>query len=206
MIMRTVSDAFNEALTYDEFVAQWRAHLAIPKKELDKKGRIYQFYALYNQGRTTNVTEAFAPSKAIEAAIGQVKRPMHWFVLTEDWCVDSAFALPMIVKLAALSKHITLKILPRDANLDMMDRYLTDGARSIPKLIAFDPSTGEEVFQWGPRPAGLHKAREAWKADGVEGKELSKRGADWYEEGGWRQVEDELLALLTHAVTPVTAG
>ena len=206
MIMRTLPVAFKGALSYNEFVATWRTHLAIPKKELDKKGRVYQFYALYNQGRTSAVTEAFIPSEAIRAALKRIERPVHWLVLTEDWCADSAFSLPVIVKLAALNEHITLNILPRDANLDIMDRYLTNGARGIPKLIAFDPATGDEVFQWGPRPQALVEAREAWKAAGADGKELSKRSVEWYEEGGWRQVEGELLALLTRALAPVSAS
>lgn len=33
-----------------------------------------------------------------------------------------------------------------------MNRYLTNGKRSVPKLIVFDTASGEELAQWGPRP------------------------------------------------------
>jgi len=32
-----------------------------------------------------------------------------------------------------------------------MDKYLTNGGRVIPKLVAFDKDMNE-LFQWGPRP------------------------------------------------------
>ncbi|MEM1093658.1 MAG: thioredoxin family protein [Bacteroidota bacterium] len=201
--MKTLSEAFQHALSYTEYVEAWRAHLAIPKKELDKTGRIYQYYALYNQGRSTDVTGAFAPSEAIQQALKRIDTPVYWLVLTEDWCGDSAFSLPVIVALAEQSEHVTLRILLRDHNLDLMDRYLTNGTRSIPKLVAFDPETGRELFQWGPRPAELAEARTTWKAEGADGKEITKRGVAWYEDGGWRQVEEELLALLTTTTNPV---
>lgn len=204
--MRALTEAFQQADTYTSYVEQWRAHLATPKKELDKTGRIYQYYALYNQERTASVTEAYEPSVAIQEALGRIELPVRWLVLTEDWCGDSAFSLPIIVALARLTDQVTLRILLRDANLDIMDQYLTNGTRGIPKLIAFDPETGRELFQWGPRPAELAQAREAWKAEGADGKEITKRGVAWYESGGWRQVEDELLALLSASTSPVTAS
>ncbi|MEM6645104.1 MAG: thioredoxin family protein [Bacteroidota bacterium] len=204
--MRTLPEAFEQALSYADYVEAWRTHLATPKKELDKTGRIYQYYALYNQGRTTDISETYAPSAAIREALGNFDRPVHWLVLTEDWCGDSAFSLPMIVALAEQSEHVTLRILLRDDNLDLMDRYLTNGTRSIPKLIAFDPESGRELFQWGPRPAELAGARETWKAEGAEGKELARRGVAWYENGGWHQVEDELLPLISEATAPVPAS
>ena len=41
----------------------------------------------------------------------------------------------------------------RDENLELMDKYLTNNARSIPKLICLDAETLEEIGTWGPRPA-----------------------------------------------------
>jgi len=198
--MRTLSDAFEHALSYTDYVEAWRTHLAIPKKELDKSGRIYQYYALYNQGRSTDVAKVYSPSDAVRDVLDRIDAPVHWLVLTEDWCGDSAFSLPVMVALAEHNPHITLRILLRDENLDLMDRYLTNGTRSIPKLIAFDPETDRELFQWGPRPAELAEARDAWKAEGTDGKEITNRGVAWYEDGGWHQVEDELLERLTAAV------
>jgi hypothetical protein len=50
-----------------------------------------------------------------------------------------------------------LRVLPRDEYLEVMDRYLTNGGRSIPVVIALGPDF-EELGHWGPRPSEL----QAW--------------------------------------------
>ncbi len=119
-------------------------------------------------------------------------------VLTEAWCVDSAFSLPVIARAAMLSDAVTLSILPRDAHLEIMDRYLTGGSRSIPKLVAFD-ADGNELFTWGPRPAAGLAFRQSLVEQGMDKPLISARMVDWYEAGGWQQVEDELAACLENA-------
>ncbi|MEO1023762.1 MAG: thioredoxin family protein [Bacteroidota bacterium] len=85
-------------------------------------------------------------------SVKQIQTPQTWIVLTEGWCGDSAQNLPFIHLIAESSPDIELKILLRDNYPDIMDAYLTNGARSIPKLIALDTDTLEELFQWGSRP------------------------------------------------------
>ena len=65
----------------------------------------------------------------------KIDKPQHWILLTEGWCGDAAQCLPLIEKVASLNENITLKMLLRDENPEVMDEYLTDGGRSIPKLI-----------------------------------------------------------------------
>jgi hypothetical protein len=117
-------------------------------------------------------------------------------VLTEDWCGDSAFSLPIMAVAARSTPMITLRILPRDQNLDLMDRYLTNGGRAIPKLITFGED-GSELFRWGPRPAEAAAYRERLRAEGTPGPALSQALITWYEEGGWTLVEEELSDLLS---------
>jgi hypothetical protein len=47
-----------------------------------------------------------------------------------------------------------------------MDAYLTNGGRSIPKLICLDEN-GAEVFTWGPRPAVIQEVMNRLKVDGL---------------------------------------
>ena len=44
----------------------------------------------------------------------------------------------------------------RDEHPDLMNRYLTDGSRSIPIVIALDPEF-QEIGHWGPRPRELQQ-------------------------------------------------
>jgi len=52
-------------------------------------------------------------------------------VLVEDWCGDAVNTLPVIGRLAEHASNIELRVVGRDANLDLMDAHLTNGSRSI---------------------------------------------------------------------------
>jgi hypothetical protein len=60
----------------------------------------------------------------------------------------------VLAKLGDETELFPLRLLSRDANPDVMDRYLTEGTRSIPIVIALDRDF-REVGHWGPRPAAL---------------------------------------------------
>ena len=189
----------HDGWTYDAYLAQWQQGLDRPLAGLDKRERRYLFYARYNWERAQRVAEAYEVSDALREAIETIDTPQLWLVLTEDWCVDSAFSLPIIHEAAGLNPHITLRILARDANLDIMEHYLTNGGRSIPKLIAFDEE-GTELFAWGPRPAEIQQRRQDMQKAGASSQELSQAVLAFYEQEGWRQVDAELTVLVGSVV------
>lgn len=85
------------------------------------------------------------------------KSACQWIVIAESWCGDGAQCIPVIAKIAELSPNIELKIILRDENPEIMDAYLTNGSRAIPKLICFDKATNTEVGTWGPRPHKIQR-------------------------------------------------
>ena len=76
---------------------------------------------------------------------------MTWLVITESWCGDASPSLPVMNKIAELSSHLELRIVLRDEHPELMDVFLTNGARSIPKLIVLDGNTNDVLGEWGPR-------------------------------------------------------
>jgi hypothetical protein len=60
-----------------------------------------------------------------------------------------------LAKLAELNPLITLRILFRDEHPELMDTYLTNGNRSIPKLVATTADLQHQLFTWGPKPQYL---------------------------------------------------
>ncbi len=84
--------------------------------------------------------------------IGKLDREMIWLVITESWCGDAAPSLPLMNKIAEINPEIDLKVVLRDQNLELMDCYLTEGKRSIPKLLVLDRHSREVLYTWGPRP------------------------------------------------------
>lgn len=75
--------------------------------------------------------------------------------LSEPWCGDCVENLPVFAKVASLYPFLRLAIFPRDLNLDIMDRYLTEGKRTIPVFVFFDDS-GAEIGRFIERPPGAH--------------------------------------------------
>lgn len=196
---------FPDGLTYDAFLDAWQKNAAQPLKGLSSDQRKYVFYARYNAERSRAVHAEYAPSPEARAALASMldaTGPQRWTVLTEDWCSDSAFSLPVLADLAALSDAVTLRILPRDSHLSVMDRYLTNGGRSIPKLVATAESDGSELFLWGPRPEAAQQRRAELVAEGEKGPAVSAKLAEWYAGGGWRETEGELVNAFQAVTTP----
>jgi thioredoxin-like negative regulator of GroEL len=95
------------------------------------------------------------PAWATAALPPGVERKL--LVIAEDWCGDASSTVPILAKLAEQVPGLELRVLRRDEHPEVMDRYLTNGSRSIPVVIALD---GEfhELGHWGPRPRVL----QAW--------------------------------------------
>ncbi len=79
-----------------------------------------------------------------------------WLLITESWCGDAAQTLPVLNKLAEASENIELRVVLRDEYPELMDHFLTNGTRSIPKLIIMNPHL-EVMATWGPRTAAATK-------------------------------------------------
>ena len=83
----------------------------------------------------------------------------------------------------------------RDENLELIDRYLTNGGRSIPKLIAFD-EYGNELFNWGPRPKHIQEALNKMRADNLPFNEILIESQKLYNEDKGESMQREILELI----------
>ena len=73
-----------------------------------------------------------------------------------------------------------LRILKRDENPELMDRYLTNGSRSVPMAIILDEAF-QPVGAWGPRPVELQEFILGEKARGVRAnEEIYADARRWY--------------------------
>jgi hypothetical protein len=109
-------------------------------------------YGKLNRQRMHRLEKTVALNESLREKVQNNKRKMIWLIITEGWCGDAAQNIPVIEKIAAESGLIETRYVLRDENLALMDAYLTNNARSIPKLIALDAETLEYLGSWGPRP------------------------------------------------------
>ena len=125
--------------------------------------------------------------------------PAHyvWLVLTEGWCGDAAQVLPVLEAVAQASAgRLTTHYLLRDEHLDLMDRYLTNGSRAIPKLIVLHADTLTEVTHWGPRPAPALELAARLKQEGISHDDFLLQLHGWYAKDHTLSTQRELLELL----------
>ncbi|MER1986786.1 MAG: thioredoxin family protein [Solibacillus sp.] len=80
---------------------------------------------------------------------------LHILTITEDWCGDAMVNNPIIRKVAEAA-GAEMRTFLRDADTDLIDRYLTNGGRAIPMYVLLDES-GEVVGKWGPRAPELQQ-------------------------------------------------
>lgn len=80
-----------------------------------------------------------------------------------------------------------------------MNQYLTNGTRSIPKLVAFNKD-GEELFRWGPRPEAAVKLINQWKEEGLQKQEWMEKLHLWYSRNKGSELEKEFVELIKKEV------
>ncbi|MEM7572978.1 MAG: thioredoxin family protein [Bacteroidota bacterium] len=127
------------------------------------QSEFYLKIARLNQSRMKRLDKRTQLTDDLLAALEEVKNSYQLLALTEGWCGDAAQTLPLINKLAEASPQLDLRLVLRDENLDLMDLFLTDGGRSIPKVLFLDADTKEVVTHWGPRPALAQKMAMDYK-------------------------------------------
>ena len=130
-------------------------------------------------------------------------KPMNWLVITESWCGDAAHLIPIFGKMAALNAQIEMRMVWRDENPKLMDLYLTQGSRSIPKLVAFSPEDNLEITTWGPRPREAQQMVMDYKKGPQRPySELQKELQIWYNKDKGQSSQLEFLEALKQGIYP----
>ncbi len=154
--MNIISQAvLDSGMTYDEYRKQTDDLLAAGKTTGADQSEALLHYTKLNVTRMNRLDKTTILTEETLEKLALIEKPQIWLVLTEAWCGDAAQVVPVIHKLAEASPNITLRLLLRDENLALMDAFLTNGTRSIPKFIALDAETLEVIADWGPRPQAL---------------------------------------------------
>jgi hypothetical protein len=185
-----------KALNYTEYVALTEKLLAENKTTGTNHADDLVEYTRMNLHRMRRGEKSAVLTDEMLETLQKVERNMVWVVITEAWCGDAAQNLPGIMKMADASPLIDLKLLLRDDNLDVMDAYLTNGGRSIPKLIALDAETLEELGTWGPRPEAAQQLVMDAKAQNMDFKEMAEKLHGWYGKDRSRTLQQEFIPLL----------
>lgn len=163
-----------------------------------------EFYieiANLNQARMNRLDRKPKLTEETSAFLDRLDRELIFLVLTEGWCGDAAQSVPVINWMVNASQSLHLYCLLRDENPELMDQFLTDGARSIPKVIVLDAETKEVLGDWGPRPAEAQKMVIDYKnmpeTEKPDYTEFQKQLHTWYARDKTKSTQAEIVKVLS---------
>ena len=154
-------------------------------------------YTKLNVQRMNRLDKTVSVIPELTSLIESFNRKCIWLMIAEAWCGDCAQVIPVLSKIAEASDHIELKIVLRDENPELMNRYLTNGGRAIPKLVCIDSDTMHEICTWGPRPKPAQEMILEHKANPVkEYSEVQKEIQLWYANDKGVTLQTEIMELI----------
>lgn len=160
----------------------------------DEKG-MSKYYSM-NLKRIERLNKTFKLTELQKEQLQSIVPNFTLLIISEGWCGDAAQSMP-VVNAIMQEWGVEQKIVLRDENPELMNAYLTEGAKSIPMYIGVDPE-GNEIFRFGPRPAAgmdmlaKHKTNpQTYTAD-----EFHKDLQVWYNQDKGESTFNELLAVI----------
>lgn len=191
-------ELIQESLTYSKYRTLINERLADGQSTGEDHSEAMLNYTKMNVRRMNRWDKTAVLSSELQQKVTSVDTPQVWLVLTEAWCGDAAQNIPFLARLADQNPLIDIRFILRDEHLDVMDAYLTDGGRSIPKLIALKKEPLEELFTWGPRPQALQQKYLAYKEDGkgVSQEDFIESLHLWYAKDRNKNIDAEFVSLI----------
>ena len=154
-------------------------------------------YSRLNETRMDRLDKTMAVDEAIISKLKSIQSQYIWLVIAEGWCGDAAQLLPIFNKMSEVSDQIDLKIVFRDENESLMNLFLTNGNKSIPKLIILDKNSLEVIADWGPRPKGAVELIQNYKEKfGVIDDTIKAELQMWYLHDKGLSTQKEIIELL----------
>lgn len=192
-----IENSLKKAMSYKQYRLLVSKLIEEGKSTGDTQTEDLLSYSVLNDKRMSRLDKTIEISEEIKNKVKAVEKEQTWLVLTEGWCGDAAQNVPVINKIAEENSNINLQLVLRDENLELMDEFLTNGGRSIPKLIALDENHNV-IGTWGPRPTEATVMVEEYKEkNGKLDAEFKKDLQIWYNKNKGKNTEQDLISLLS---------
>ena len=192
-----MKEYLDKSMTYAEYVKLIDDLLLDGKTTGPNQSGAMFNYGKLNRQRMHRLEKTVVPAAGLKEKARRINRKMIWLIITEGWCGDAAQNIPTIEKIAAENaEKIETRYLLRDENLELMDRFLTNNARSIPKLIALDAETLRELGTWGPRPAAAMHLFNEMRELKLEKALMMENLQRWYIADKEKSIQAEFAGLL----------
>ena len=194
-----IEKSLENTISYNEYTDLVSNLLAEGKATGPNQSEDLTHYSLLNDKRMKRLNKTTKLSEETIQSLQEINEEQTWLLITEGWCGDAAQNSPIINKMAEVNDKIQLKVALRDENLELMDLFLTNGGRAIPKLIALDKDNNV-INTWGPRPTVATKMVADYKAEhGVIDAQFKQDLQVWYNKNKGESLQEDFIELFKNS-------
>lgn len=183
-------------MQFEEYVSYFQAILENPENFEGYQDEEIFNYTRLNWSRMNRWLKKFEPNAETVSFMNAITTKQHWILITEPWCGDAAHSVPMIYQMVKNNPLLILDIQLRDAEPYTIDQYLTNGGKSIPKLVIRNEQ-GDDLAVWGPRPQGCTDLFVKMKDKGAEFNDIKEEIQKWYNQDKGAAIQEELVNILS---------
>jgi len=183
-------------MTFNEYQQLFATILEDPNPAAPYDNPAYLEYTKLNWSRQQRWLKTGVLEDTLVQVVKEITTPQHWIVITEPWCGDAAHSVPFLHLISMLNPLITIDYQLRDSAPFLIQNYLTNGSKAIPKLVIRDASS-EDLAVWGPRPVACQQLYTTLKAGNADAEHLKTELQKWYNADKGHSLQAELKALLT---------
>jgi hypothetical protein len=194
MILST--ELINKALDYKTYKELIEGLLKEGKSTGPNQSAELLQYSELNLHRMNRVEKTTTLIEDLSTKLKLIKQPQIWLILAEGWCGDAAQTIPIFHLIEKQFPKIKIKHILIDENVELMDLFLTNGSRSIPKVLMLDASSLNLLAQWGPRPSEATTLINNLKAEKLEMMEIKEKLHAWYAKNRGVAVQSEIIDIL----------
>ena len=192
-----VTQSFKAGMTYADYRLLVGSHAQSFTSTGHTQTEALSNYTLLNDRRMKRWDKTFKLTEAEQELISGFDRPLNWLLLTESWCGDAPPATAVMQKIAEILPNIDFRVVLRDDHPQLMDAFLSNGAKAIPKLVIQDPHTKEVLASWGSRSSAAKKLVDDFKAEhGEITSEFRESLQLWYNKDKGESILSELIEIL----------
>ena len=192
-----IKDSLEKSFSYSGYRNLVTSLLKEGKSTGNEQSEALTHYSELNEVRMNRLDKTIVLTDQVKDQLSQLQSNYIWLVLSEGWCGDAAQLLPIMNKMAEFSEKIDFRVVLRDENELLMNQFLTNGGKSIPKLLILDAETHKVLTDWGPRPVGATKLIQDYKAiHGVVDETAKTNLQKWYLQDKGISTQNEIMHLI----------
>lgn len=191
-----IENSLNKAVSYNTYRNHVKKLISEGKSTGNNQSDELLDFSKLNDKRMDRLDKTLKVLPSTQQTVNHLTEDYTLLVIAEGWCGDAAQVLPIVNKISEASDRMHLKVVLRDENDDLMNEFLTNGSKSIPKMIILDKEQNV-IDSWGPRPSVATKMVQDYKAaHGKVDATIKKDLQLWYNKDKGTSTQEDILKIL----------